>query len=108
MKLNSVKYYLIGILSVFGALLSLTGCMNDHSRFCTEASDALCTKCAECGYEACGLKGNVDATSCRETFFRICEAYEPDFNKERARNCLSQIRTATCSEPKPEMCSKLF
>ena len=102
---------ILSILMGMAMLMSMTGCMNEHADFCKEASNKLCDKCASCGadgFKNCGFMDITDAASCRETLFRICEAYEVDYNREVARNCLKSIETSTCDAPKSEVCSRLF
>ncbi len=97
------------ILLSLGLLIGLTGCLNEHASFCEQASTKLCAKCATCGsFAACGLTDVTNEADCQKNFFRICEAYEPDYNREVARHCLQDIETSPCSAPKPEVCSKLF
>ena len=95
-----MKRTLFLALTAIFALCALSACQNSHTKFCKQAAKTICEKC--------GLNEAKDDASCRETIFRICEAYEPDYNPELGRNCLESVAQATCDAPKPDICSRLF
>ena len=106
-----MKRTLFLALTAIFALCALSACQNSHTKFCKQAAKTICEKCASCGadgFKKCGLNEAKDDASCRETIFRICEAYEPDYNPELGRNCLESVAQATCDAPKPDICSRLF
>ncbi|MBQ1267347.1 MAG: hypothetical protein IIY06_11440 [Proteobacteria bacterium] len=98
-------------LSITALVLTLSACSNEHARFCQDAASKMCRVCASCGADGmkkCGLLEAQNTAECETTLLRICEAYEVDYNREVARNCLTSLDQATCAMPKPEACSWLF
>lgn len=88
-----------------------SACSNEHSRFCHEAATKLCRVCASCGADGmkkCGLLEAQNTSACETTILNVCEAYEVDYNRELARNCLASLDQATCQMPKPDVCNRLF
>jgi len=105
-----MKQLVFAVAALF-SLATFCACQNEHAKFCTQVSQNLCAKCASCGADGlkkCVLTEAKDTASCQETLFNICEAYEPDYNRELARNCLNAINQSACDAPKPEACSRLF
>ncbi|MBR4985450.1 MAG: hypothetical protein IKY83_06915 [Proteobacteria bacterium] len=95
-------------------LLLLSGCEDAQKRFCREAAESLCGRCASCGndFTACGLKRTASTSECVDTLKHVCSAYDSLYNKEAGRACLTGLATLSCeqlkTEGKPEICTRLF
>lgn len=95
-------------------LFILAGCEDSQKRFCREAAETLCDRCASCGndFTACGLKRTSSTAECVETLKHVCSAYDSLYNMEAGRSCLQGLNSLSCdqlkSEGKPEICTRLF
>ncbi|MBQ9242696.1 MAG: hypothetical protein IJ165_05650 [Proteobacteria bacterium] len=95
-------------------LFFLSGCDDAQKRFCREAAESLCDRCASCGgdFTACGLKHASNKTECVDTLKHVCSAYDSLYNKEAGRACLQGLSSLNCeqlkTEGKPEICTRLF
>ena len=108
--MNRIGLKVTVILSIL-LIWMLTACSNEHTRFCQDAATKLCRVCASCGADGmkkCGLLEAQNTSECESTLLQVCEAYEVDYNRELARNCLSALEQATCETPKPDVCNRLF
>ncbi|MCL2326802.1 MAG: hypothetical protein FWC40_09965 [Proteobacteria bacterium] len=112
---SGAKCFLFVSTLCFSLVSGLTGCENEHVRFCQQAAASLCTQCASCGadgFRHCGLLKAKTEADCVQVVVGVCSVYNDHFNRELGRTCLERIDQLTCpkiqKEGKPEMCNRLF